>query len=68
MTTPVPYKPGDRITVTHDTNGGVRVTEPVEVRRVVPLTDGRTFRVETTRHGGGQMHLYVDPLGVVAVA
>jgi len=62
-----PYKAGDTITVTHDTEAGQRVTEPVTVRRVVALTDGQTWRVETDRHDGGVMHLYVDRAGVIAV-
>lgn len=62
-----PYSPGDRITVTHDTETGQRVTEAVTVQRVVRLNDHRTWRVETDRHGGGVMHLYCDAAGVVAV-
>jgi hypothetical protein len=61
-----PYEVGDTITVTHDTEAGVRVNEPVTVARVVALTDGRTWRVETDRHDGGVMHLYVDRAGVIA--
>ena len=67
MTKFAPYKAGDTFTVTHDTEAGQTVTEPVTVARVVPLNDGRTWRVETDRYGGGVMHLYVDRLGVVAV-
>jgi hypothetical protein len=61
-----PYKAGVTITVTHDTGAGVRVNEPVTVARVVALNDGRTWRVETDRHDGGVMHLYVDRAGVIA--
>lgn len=63
-----PYKPGDAIAVTHDTNTGERVTEPVTVFAITRLTDDKTWRVETDRHGGGVMHLYVDAQGVVAVS
>ena len=67
MTSQAPYKPGDLITVDHDTTTGNRVTERVRVLRVVPMNDGVTWRLETERHDGGDMHVYVDRLGPIAV-
>jgi hypothetical protein len=57
-----PYRPGDLLTVLCQHADGGTCSAAVAALRVVPMGDG-TWRVETQRPGGGDIHVYVGADG-----